>query len=145
MEQKISQSKPPITEVSTSNFIHISEDAWALGTQKSFEIAAHLVEKLLTSDRRPQPQQLLDANILCGPNTLSRQFHGTLRQLKFKQNAVLLSRKMRARPGRVTLERYNILPTEEGTRFRERTVLLEANIRHMLQTRALDNKPVHTN
>lgn len=94
-----------------------------------FDAVAHLIEKLLTSDKRPLPQQLLDANILCEPSTIARQLHHTLRELKFKQNAVLLSRKMRARPGRVALERSNILHSDEGTQFRERTVQLEANIR----------------
>jgi hypothetical protein len=134
IEQKIQSSPQLRIEVGNKkNTKHrILEEVWALGTRMSFETAAHLVEKLLTSDRRPLPQQLLDANILCEPNTIAHQLHRTLRQLKFKQNATLLSRKMRTRPGRGALERSNILPSDSGPRFRERTVLLEANIRHII-------------
>jgi hypothetical protein len=110
----------------------------------SFDAVAHLIEKLLTSDKRPQPQQLLDANILVEPSTIARQLHHTLRELKFKQNAVMLSRKMRARPGRGVLERSNILHSEDGTQFRERTVQLEANIRrHIHSLTRVKSSPVN--
>lgn len=144
--ERISQPASSFKEekgVSKNNSL-IMEDIWALGTRMSFDAVAHLIEKLLTSDKRPLPQQLLDANILCEPSTIARQLHQTLRELKFKQNAVLLSRKMRTRPGRGVLERSHILHGDESAQFRERTVQLEANIRrHIHSLTRVKSSPVN--